>query len=92
MDTPALLGAALAFSAVSLPIILILFTKNITKDIALSESRMEKIINDKLASFEKNLNLHHKKLAVDTLDRISSRLVKIADKIDPKILDNLYDD
>jgi hypothetical protein len=102
METTSLLGAALAFSVVSLPVILILFQKNINQTILLSEAKIRKecvedsakIRNDftkELESFKSSLNLDHKKLSVDTLDRISSKLVRIAEKIDPKMLDNLYD-
>lgn len=56
------------------------------------ESKIEKLIDNKLNKFRESLDLDHRKLSVDTLDRISSRLVKIGEKFDPKIIENLYDD
>ena len=110
MDTPSIIGSALAFSVIALPIILILYNKGILKDIQLLEGRLrldfEKEITgikevvkegvkdqvaEMLSSFKKDLNLNHRKLSVENLDKISDRLIKIADKIDPNNKHNLYD-
>ena len=98
MDTPSIIGSALAFSVIALPIILILYNKGILKDIQLLEGRLrldfEKEITgikevvkegvkdqvaEMLSSFKKDLNLNHRKLSVENLDKISDRLIKIAD-------------
>jgi len=95
MDTPALLGAALAFSVVALPLIFVLFTKNIAKDIELSEAKIRKEctadsvklradFTAELVRFRSSLNLDHKKLAYDNLEKISKRLTSAANKLDPK--------
>lgn len=112
MDTPALLGAALAFSTVALPTILVLFVKNINKTNEMNkaeslsnfalfkseiknnnlefENKIEKLIDNKLARFKQDLN--HRKLSVETLDRISLRLVKLGEKHNKDFLENIYED
>ena len=114
MDTPTLLGAALAFSTAALPIIIVLFIKNNNKTnemnksetvntIALFKAEMEnnnlkfkneieKVIDNKFTKFRQSLDLDHKKLSVDTLDRISTKLAKLGEKYDKNFLDNLYED
>ena len=114
MNTPSLLGAALAFSTIALPTILVLFVKNINQtnemnkkeihntilllksDIETNnlkfENKIEKIIDGKLNKFRESLNLDHKKLSVETLDRIAIKLAKIGEKYDKNFLENLYED
>lgn len=114
MDTPALLGAALAFSTVALPTILVLFVKNINKTNEMNkaellsnfallkseiknnnlefENKIEKLIDTKLSRFKQELNLDHKKLSVDTLDKISSRLIRLGEKHNKDFLENIYED
>lgn len=93
MDTPTIIGAALAFSVAALPLIIYLYSTGVKKDILLSEARssqeMKNYFDKKIGEIMADLG--HKKVSVEQLDIISRRLVKIADSIDPKDKLGIYD-
>ena len=100
MDKLTLLGAALAFSVIALPLVFHLYDSGLKKDMLILEAKINKEFKERMEKFEEELTIkfnailseiNHKKVTAETLGKISLRLERVVNKIDPKGNMNLYD-
>ena len=93
MDGTVIVGGALAFSAFALPLVWYLDSSNKKKDLQLLEGKILVEVDKRIdAKIDKIVNeINHKKIATDQLDKITARLIKITNKIDPYDKMGIYD-
>ena len=93
MDTPTILGAALAFSVAALPMVAYLYASGAKKDLTILKSVILEECDRRIKNVEQEIDvkldkilreLNHKKANMAAMNELADKLVIIANKFENK--------